>query len=78
MKTKNMYPNLRAEMARKGIGIKEMSNMIGCTRDTMSSKLSGKTKISYEEASKIERCFFNGKGVKYLFDTLDENKENLT
>lgn len=78
MKTKNMYPNLRAEMARKGIGIQEMANMIGCTRDTMSSKLSGKTKISFEEASKIERCFFNGTGVDYLFKTNLNNKENVT
>lgn len=49
-KNKIMFETVRAEMARRFITIQEMADTLGCTRDTLSNKLSGKTMINLNEA----------------------------
>ncbi len=52
------FENLRVEMARNNIAIKDIAKAAGVTRDTMSKKLSRKTSINLNEAFLIvTRCF---------------------
>lgn len=68
------FSNLRAEMARKGITVQEIADSIGVNRDTASRKLSRKSSFTLDEAFKIERQFFGGLGVLYLFS--EANTDN--
>ncbi len=63
------YPNLRAEMARKGVRIQDIARKMGVGRDTVGAKLSLKRKISLDEALIIADNFFPGQDLKYLFRT---------
>jgi len=68
-----MFPNLRAEMARKQITIKEIANTIGVGRAAASQKLSGKTPITLAEAFMIEKNYFPDSDIRYLFAELLDN-----
>lgn len=63
------YANLRAEMARRGIGVLEMSKTLGMNRDTLARKLSGKSPLYLKEAFNIQRIFFEDMDIVNLFDT---------
>lgn len=45
-----MYPNLRAEVARKGLTMKELAKRIGIGESTMNQKLNGKYAFTLDEA----------------------------
>jgi hypothetical protein len=62
-----MFPNLRAEMARKGIDGTMMSARLGCTPKTFSSKLNGKTEFTRSEIFTIQKEVFPDLAVEYLF-----------
>lgn len=62
------YPNLRAEMSRKNIGVLDIARALGQNRDTISRKLSNRTKISLDEAFDIQQKFFPEFDLLYLFD----------
>lgn len=64
------FENLRAEMGRKQLSIREMSNFLGITRDTLGNKLSRKRPINLDEAFRIAREFFPEHDVYYLFKEL--------
>lgn len=57
-KTNIAFQNLRAEMARNNIAIKDMAKVVGVTRETMSNKLSRKTSINLDEAFLIVQNVF--------------------
>lgn len=62
------FKNLKAEMARNSITIKEIAESIGVTRDTLSNKLKRKTPIALDEAFAINRIFFPEQDIHYLFN----------
>lgn len=62
------FSNLRAEMARKKVTVQEIADSIGVNRDTVARKLSRKSPITLKDAFTIERTFFPGLGVPYLFE----------
>lgn len=62
------YPNLRAEMARQGISIGRMAEMLSFNRDTLSRKLSRKSPLGLEEAFSIQQKLFPELDVNYLFE----------
>ena len=67
------FSNLRAEMERKEVTIHDIADSLGMNRDTVARKLSRKSPIMLDEAFKIERKFFEGLGVPYLFaEALDK------
>lgn len=67
MKTKNVcFPNLNAEMARKGLTIQRMAKELGVSRDTLSRRLGGT--ISLTDAFKIRDKYFPESGIEYLFE----------
>ncbi len=65
------YENLRAEMGRKNITIKDMASLCGYNRDRLARKLSKKTPLSLAEAFQIQQKFFPDKDIYYLFDLED-------
>jgi len=62
-----MFPNLKAEMARKKIDGLTLSVAIGCTPKTFSNKLSGKSEFTRSEIFTIQKEFFPKLSVDYLF-----------
>lgn len=77
MRSSIMFSELRAEMARKKITIKQLADKVQVNRDTMGGKLSGKRPLYLHEAFIIQRAFFPNKDVIKLFRELydDERKE---
>lgn len=67
MKSCIKYENLRVEMARKNIGISEISRAVGMNRDTLSRKLSGKSPLYLDEAFTIQKALFSDVDVSRLF-----------
>lgn len=59
--------NLRAEMARYGVTISDIQQLLKLSERTVRSKLSGESGFSFSEASKIRNAFFVGYRLEYLF-----------
>ena len=49
-----MYPNLRAEMARRGVTISQLAAVIGVQLQTLSRKLNGGSEFTLTEAYAIK------------------------
>lgn len=64
-----MYPNLRAEMARKNITGYELAEKIGITNGTFSTKYNGKSDFTLNEAFKIKSVLETDLNVEVLFAT---------
>ena len=52
------YPALVAEMARRGISKKMISQVLGVSERTLYNKLNGATPFTWEEVSAIRKHFF--------------------
>ncbi|HHX59690.1 MAG TPA: hypothetical protein GX707_02970 [Epulopiscium sp.] len=64
-----MFPNLRAEMARRNIKNADIAKEINVTSDSVSNKNRGKSEYLISEALKIRNTFFIGMSLDYLFST---------
>lgn len=62
-----MYPNLDAEMARKGLKRKDLAWMFKDRTATVSDKLNGKSPILIDKAFRIKETYFPGLSLDYLF-----------
>lgn len=63
-----MYPNLRAEMARKNITSAELANRLGISTSTMSTKMNGKYPFTLDEAKSIKTALKTELSVEELFE----------
>jgi plasmid maintenance system antidote protein VapI len=63
-----MFPNIRAEMARKGLKINSMAEVLEINDRTLGNKLAGKTEFTWTEVSQIRKRFFPSCSIEYLFD----------
>ena len=70
MSSKIMFSNLRAEMARENITIQDIAKVLNRSRETVSSKLSGKSVLNLDEAFKINDTFFPKSDLRTLFSEL--------
>lgn len=61
-----MYPNLRAEMSRKGYSVKDLSNLTGIKLGTLQKKMTGQSPMLVSEAFKISEAL-GGISIDYLF-----------
>ncbi|MBP1992520.1 hypothetical protein [Paenibacillus eucommiae] len=68
-----MFPNIRAEMARKNLTIAAMAEVLKINERTLGSKLLGKTEFTWTEVSKIRQLFFPSCSVEYLFEPREQN-----
>ncbi len=66
-KNNSAYPNLKAEMSRKGILIKDIASSLCKTDDWVDGKLRGKTALSVVDAIKIKNTYFKEIPFEYLF-----------
>lgn len=66
------YPNLRAEMSRKNLGVVMMARDLCVNRDTLARKLARKSQITLDEAFDIQIRFFPDLDIKYLFEYPDK------
>ena len=62
-----MFPNLRAEMARAALTIKDVADKIGVEKTWLENRLSGKTVMPIETAFAIWRECFPSISLDYLF-----------
>lgn len=62
-----MYPNLEAEMARKGITRLSLADKIHRTPTTLSLKLNGKAYLTLPECIEIRDAIGSEFSIDYLF-----------
>ena len=62
-----MFPNLRAEMARKGITQKMIAEFLGKTESWVDNTLRGKTNLPLVDGVKIKNNFFPEIDIEVLF-----------
>ncbi|MGE4321049.1 MAG: helix-turn-helix domain-containing protein [Acholeplasmataceae bacterium] len=65
------YPNLEAELKRHGLTREKLAELLRINISTVSSKLTGKSSISIEEAKTIADAIGENNELKYLFETKD-------
>ena len=61
------YSNLKAEMARHDITIKDLMEATGKSRPGVSNNLNGRGCFSVDESLKIRDKLFPGLSIDYLF-----------
>lgn len=59
--------NLKAEMARYGVTVKDFQALLGSSERTVRKKLNGYADFTVPEIIKIKRAFFPGCSLDYLF-----------
>lgn len=62
-----MYPNLKAELARRDITVAELAERTGINYQTLAKKISGKAPIAINEARIIRDAIDKELTVDYLF-----------
>lgn len=67
------YKNLRAEMARHGVTVRQIAELLGVRFATVSDKLNGRSRFFTDEAIRIKQHFFPNCSLEYLFD---DDKQN--
>lgn len=63
-----MFRNLEAELKRQGITREKLAECLGVNISTISAKLTKPDRIKLCEAMKIQRMFFPGMDLSYLFE----------
>lgn len=53
------YPNLAAEIARRGVTVRQMADAIGCAPRSMKQRLNGEVKLTLDEAMELREVFFS-------------------
>ena len=71
-----MFSNLRAEMARYGVSMLDVANVIGRSDKGTSDKIAGRTTFSIQEAMAVRDRFFSGYTLEYLFAEAGDTAEN--
>jgi transcriptional regulator with XRE-family HTH domain len=67
-----MYPNLKAEMARKGVTVRDLSEMTGISYNTLAPKMRGDKPLKLTEALKIYKVLETDVSVPDLFEGAEE------
>jgi len=67
-----LYHNLKAEMARQGIKVKDIAELLEVRRATVSDKINGKYRFYCDEAIKIKKVFFPHLSIDYLFQSKND------
>lgn len=62
-----MFPNLKAEMARKGITYKMIADLLGKSESWVDNTLRGKSNLPLVDGVKIKNNFFQEIDIEVLF-----------
>lgn len=68
------YSNLKAELARRGISMEEVSKVLNIHRNSVANKINGETSFTVEEAFKIQNRYFPKMSMDYLFATEEDQQ----
>lgn len=68
----HMYPNLEAEMEKRGLKRKDLARLFNNRAATVSDKLNGKSPMYLDDAFKIKNTHFPDLPVDYLFNKKDQ------
>lgn len=68
-KTKDIYPNLRIEMARSGLNKTKMAKGLGVSTAVFASRIKGERPFSFEEAVAIKELLGVEMSIEELFET---------
>lgn len=63
----SIYPNLKAEMTRYGVGVDDIASSISKSSKTVYNWLSGAHEIKHENCVAIRDAYFSGMTTDYLF-----------
>lgn len=69
-----MFPNLICEMARFGVDIKAIANLLGVAPNNVRARFNGTTKILFGEACKIRDYFNSTYDTNFTVDYLFANE----
>lgn len=69
-----MFPNLKAEMGRKKLSIKSLSEISGINYESLKLKMRGVTEFKLCEMVEIKKKVFPDKKLDYLFQTDGEER----
>ena len=62
-----MYPNLRAEIARKGMSLCDFAKAVGMAYQTLRAKINGFREFTYPEVVMIRNYLNPEISIEYLF-----------
>lgn len=62
------FPNLLAEMARKGLKTKHIAEALSISQKSAYNKLNGITDFTLSETVKVRDAFFMGMSIEFLFE----------
>lgn len=71
-----MRANLKAEMVRKGITIKDIVKLLNISEKTARNKINNVTQFTVDEALKLRAVFFPTLPFDYLFES--DNDQSTT
>jgi len=63
------YPNLAAEISRRGVRKSVIASSIGISQRTLANKLNGLSPFTWDEAATIRKVFFPDVSLDLLFST---------
>lgn len=69
------FENIRVEMARRCLSLKDISEATCMNRNTLGAKFSGKKKLYLDEAVRIQQSCFPDCEIDYLFKEVLETKK---
>lgn len=69
-----MLSNLKAEMARAGVTIYDVSKVAGKGERTVRERIKGNGYFSVPEAIAVRDAFFPGMGLEYLFARAEQGR----
>lgn len=67
-----MYPNMEAEMKRKGITALEIAKHLKIAPSTLSAKMNKRNRLKLNECVFIADSFFPGMSIEYLFKWVEK------
>jgi transcriptional regulator with XRE-family HTH domain len=70
-----MFINLKIEMMKRGVTVKDLSERIGISSKTYSNKMNGTSEFTRKEMYTIRDLFFPDKSIEYLFAS-DKRQSN--
>ena len=59
--------NLKAEMQRNGLTVRDIMEAIGCSEKTARNKINGDTEFTFLEAESVRNKLFPGLRLEYMF-----------
>lgn len=69
------YPNIKAELARAGLSVKNLAEFMGTSSQNMYNKINGKVSLSEKDMRAVQSFFKNETGgvlsLEYLFSHKD-------